>query len=103
MSCGCECVAHCDWNGVVANAVAALSLLLIVGVFLGSPDASDTGVNTWHVFTSTPHEIPAPGVLPQWHLSPSPREVLAAALPPSLSHNPITFHMQLPANHVALV
>lgn len=34
----------------MANAVAALSLQLIVGVVLGGPDASVAGVNTWHFF-----------------------------------------------------
>ena len=53
VSCGCECACEGDWTGVVGNAVAALSLQLIVGVVLGSPDASSAGVNTWHFFTST--------------------------------------------------
>jgi hypothetical protein len=46
-------VSEGDWTGVVGNSVAALSLQLIVGVVLGSPDASGTGVNTWHFFMST--------------------------------------------------
>ena len=78
----------CDWTGVVGNAVAALSLQLIVGVVLGSPDASGAGVNTWHVFTSTLHRMPVPGGLPPGEecprlLTPSPSEILAAVPHPA--------------------
>lgn len=38
----------------MGNAVAALSLQLIVGVVLGSPDARAAGVNTWHFILCPP-------------------------------------------------